>query len=134
MYTIIAVSLTGGSKTNTIDEFFHVGYTWDRGQLRATWHRYAFRAGIFYGVANGSPDDFRTQLAIERPASADLWTADFGIDRPYQQVTHDVASLHGVVFGALAAVGMGEYHPIDTGEGIDALRRNRRIELKITSR
>jgi chemotaxis protein MotB len=34
----------------------------------------------------------------------------------------------------VAAVGMGEYHPIDTGDTPEAYRRNRRIELKITSR
>jgi chemotaxis protein MotB len=34
----------------------------------------------------------------------------------------------------LAAVGMGEYHPIEEGSDATALRRNRRIELKITSR
>lgn len=34
----------------------------------------------------------------------------------------------------LAAVGMGEYHPIDPVDNPDAYRRNRRIELKITNR
>lgn len=34
----------------------------------------------------------------------------------------------------LAAVGMGEYHPIDPENTPEAYRRNRRIELKITSR
>ncbi len=34
----------------------------------------------------------------------------------------------------LAAVGMGEYHPIDPADNAEAYRRNRRIELKITSR
>ncbi len=34
----------------------------------------------------------------------------------------------------LAAVGMGENHPINRSGGRDALKRNRRIELKITSR
>lgn len=34
----------------------------------------------------------------------------------------------------LAAVGMGEYHPIAEGRDAASLRRNRRIELKITSR
>ncbi len=34
----------------------------------------------------------------------------------------------------LAAVGMGEYHPIDPGNTPAAYRKNRRIELKITSR
>ncbi|HHW75470.1 MAG TPA: peptidoglycan -binding protein [Xanthomonadaceae bacterium] len=34
----------------------------------------------------------------------------------------------------LAAVGMGEYHPLDPADTPEAYRRNRRIELKITSR
>lgn len=34
----------------------------------------------------------------------------------------------------LVAAGFGEFQPIDTGDGEDALRRNRRIELKLTER
>lgn len=34
----------------------------------------------------------------------------------------------------LAAAGLGEYHPIDPGEGEEVNRRNRRIELKITEK
>ena len=34
----------------------------------------------------------------------------------------------------LLAAGFGEYQPLDAGEGDDALRRNRRIELKLTER
>lgn len=40
----------------------------------------------------------------------------------------------GVPPDRLAAVGMGEYHPVDPADTPDAYRRNRRIELKITSR
>ncbi len=40
----------------------------------------------------------------------------------------------GVPPQRLAAVGMGEYHPIDPADTPEAYRRNRRIELKITSR
>lgn len=40
----------------------------------------------------------------------------------------------GVPPERLAAVGMGEYHPLDPADNPDAYRRNRRIELKITSR
>lgn len=40
----------------------------------------------------------------------------------------------GVPPQRLAAVGMGEYHPIDPVDTPEAYRRNRRIELKITSR
>lgn len=34
----------------------------------------------------------------------------------------------------LVAAGFGEFQPIDTSESDDALRRNRRIELKLTER
>jgi chemotaxis protein MotB len=42
--------------------------------------------------------------------------------------------LQGVPPERLAAVGMAEYHPIDPNDTPEAYRRNRRIELKITSR
>ena len=34
----------------------------------------------------------------------------------------------------LVAAGFGEFQPLDPGEGEDAFRRNRRIELKLTER
>jgi chemotaxis protein MotB len=34
----------------------------------------------------------------------------------------------------LVAAGFGEFQPLDVGEGDDAYRRNRRIELKLTER
>lgn len=40
----------------------------------------------------------------------------------------------GVTAQRLVAAGFGEYQPLDTGDSEDALRRNRRIELKLTER
>lgn len=40
----------------------------------------------------------------------------------------------GVNPAHLVAAGFGEYQPIDTGDSEEALRRNRRIELKLTER
>jgi chemotaxis protein MotB len=40
----------------------------------------------------------------------------------------------GVPANRLIAAGHGEFAPLDTGDTEDALRRNRRIELKLTSR
>jgi len=34
----------------------------------------------------------------------------------------------------LIAAGHGEFNPLDTGTSEEALRRNRRIELKLTNR
>lgn len=42
--------------------------------------------------------------------------------------------VQGIAPERLAATGFGEYHPIDTGTGPSALRRNRRIEIKLTER
>jgi len=109
----------GNTASETLNGGATVGYTWSQGALRAGWHRYAFRSGIFYGVANGSPDAFREQLGRERPASADLWTADYRIDRPSQQVTHDVVSIHGLVFGELGSL-----------EATYAYQHNHRLEFE----
>ena len=40
----------------------------------------------------------------------------------------------GIAAEHLAATGFGEYQPLDPGLSADALRRNRRIELKLTQR
>lgn len=40
----------------------------------------------------------------------------------------------GLQANKLAATGFGEYQPIDKGSDTDAMRRNRRIELKLTQR
>jgi len=34
----------------------------------------------------------------------------------------------------MTAAGFGEFHPVDTGQSEAAYQRNRRIELKLTSR
>ena len=40
----------------------------------------------------------------------------------------------GIPAEHLVAAGFGQYHPIDPGDSVEAYRRNRRIELKLTSR
>jgi chemotaxis protein MotB len=40
----------------------------------------------------------------------------------------------GIPAERLAATGYGEFHPLDEGDSVEALARNRRIELKLTSR
>ena len=40
----------------------------------------------------------------------------------------------GVSPQRLVAAGFGEFQPLDTGDSDEALRRNRRIELKLTDR
>lgn len=61
------------------------------------------------------------------PSNWELSTA-----RAQEVVNYLIAQ--GVPPERLAAVGMGEYHPIDSANNQEAYKRNRRIELKITSR
>lgn len=96
-----------------------IGYQWAAGAVRATWHRHDTRAGAFYGVQNGTPDDFLAQLEADRPATADLWSTTWTIDRPYQHVTHDIASLHLTTLGRWGTL-----------EAIYAFQHNRRREYE----
>lgn len=69
-----------------------VGYRAEGTTVEASWHRNALKAGAFYGVSSASPDEFLAQLELG-PANAEVWKADYSIDRAYQQVTHDVGIL-----------------------------------------
>lgn len=70
----------------------------------------------------------RTPIRSSRfPSNWELSTA-----RAQQVVNYLIQQ--GIPPQRLAAVGMGEYHPIDSADNPEAYRRNRRIELKITSR
>ncbi len=70
----------------------------------------------------------RTPIRNSRfPSNWELSTA-----RAQQVVNYLIQQ--GVPPQRLAAVGMAEYHPLDPADNPPAYRRNRRIELKITSR
>lgn len=88
---------------NTASRSWNVGgavaYQWPSGQVRASWHHHDFQAGVFYGVNNSTPDEFLAQLEGGRPVTADLWSITATIDRPYQDVSHDVGIVHADVFG-----------------------------------
>lgn len=92
---------------------------WRAGSLRATWHHYDLAAGVFYGVQQASPDDFAALAERDQPVGASQWTSSPTIDRPYQSVQHDVASLHVATTGSWGSV-----------EGIYAFQLNRRREYE----
>ncbi|MBX2798139.1 MAG: TonB-dependent receptor [Myxococcales bacterium] len=108
---------------NTASRTWNLGaattYQWQSGQISASWHHHDFRAGVFYGVRNSTPSDFEAQLALDVPATADLWTVTYDIDRPMQAVSHDVAILKADLFGKLGSL-----------EATYALQVNLRQELE----
>jgi len=88
---------------NTASSAWNLGgaidHRWDVGHVRASWHHHDYRAGVFYGVNNSTPDDFQAQLEADQPVTADLWSVTYAIDRPYQEVSHDVGILSADFFG-----------------------------------
>ena len=61
------------------------------------------------------------------PSNWELSTA-----RAVSVVRHLVSQ--GISPKRLAATGFGEYHPVDQAESVEAYRRNRRIEIKLTDK
>jgi iron complex outermembrane receptor protein len=96
-----------------------VGYEGDAGRFHASWHHHNFQAGLFYGVRNSTPSDFQSQVEADQPVSADLWTTTYTIDRPYQEVSHDVGLLQLDLLGDLG-----------TFEATYAFQLNRRQEFE----
>ena len=75
-------------------------------------------------------DGHTDRRPIQSPQFKSNW--DLSASRAIAVVEHLVSK--GVDPQRLAATGFGEFQPIDTGDSDDALRRNRRIELKLTER
>jgi len=96
-----------------------VGYQGPRGSLRASWHRHDFQAGIFYGVSVATPANFADNLAAGRPPTADLWSTSYVIDRPFQDVSHDIGTLT-----------LARYGSWGTFEATYAFQLNRREEFE----
>jgi len=133
--------LLGNTASNTWNIGTAIQHEGARGQLRASWHRYDFEGGVFYGVNNTTPDEFEAQLDASQPSTADVWTVTREIDRPYQKVTHDLALLRAEVDGEAGSLEAtyayqhnhrAEYEPI-RGDGdypqFDFLLRTHSLDL-----
>jgi iron complex outermembrane receptor protein len=62
-------------------------------ELEASWRRFDLAAGVCYCARSGSPEAFLSQLELDAPVGAELWTEAYDIDRAYQEVSHDTALL-----------------------------------------
>lgn len=95
---------------------------------------------VYQQLANALPDDLPVIIEVQGhtdkvPLSSSRRFAsnwELSTARALNVVNYLIEQ--GIPPERLAAVGMGEYHPIEAGDSSEALRRNRRIELKITSR
>jgi iron complex outermembrane receptor protein len=113
---------------NTASKVWNLGgavaYEWSSGQINASWHHYDFQAGVFYGVNHGTPDEFRAQFEADRPITADLWSVTRDIDRPYQDVTHDVGILSTDIQGDWGSIEATYAYQINLREEYEQVREN----------
>ncbi len=93
---------------NTASRVWNIGgsvaYAWDGGSVQTTVHHHDFVAGVFYGVNHNTPDELMTQFEASEPVTAYLWESTYEIDRPYQDVTHDLGELQAELDGDWGAI------------------------------
>ncbi len=96
-------------------------------------------AEVYRQVANRLPPDLPVIIEVQGhtdriPIHNEHFESNWELSFHRAMGVVDYLMSRGVPPQRLAAVGMGEYHPIVDGAGTETLRKNRRIELKITSR
>lgn len=72
-----------------------VEYQRKRSEYSLSARHYQARLGVCACLQLESSDDFFAQLERERPVNSELFTAEFAIDRAFQEVTHDIVHARG---------------------------------------
>ncbi len=90
-------------------------------------------------IADEIPEDIPWVLQVEghtdrRPISTPEFPSNWQLSTARAQSIVDYLIEQGVPAERLSAAGFAEYHPVDDRDTSEALRRNRRIELRLTSR
>jgi chemotaxis protein MotB len=70
----------------------------------------------------------------KKPIQSKLFASNWALSSARAIAVVQYLIAKGVSPQRVAAAGFGEFQPLDAGEGDEALRRNRRIELKITEK
>jgi chemotaxis protein MotB len=96
-------------------------------------------AMVYQQLATQLPPDLPVIIEVQghtdrAPIRSGRFPSNWELSTSRAQEVVNYLIRQGVPPQRLAAVGMGEYHPIDPADTPEAYRRNRRIELKITSR
>ncbi len=96
-------------------------------------------AGAIRDLSAQIPDDIDWVLRVDghtdnRPINSPRFPSNWELSSARAQSVVYYFISQGISPTNLVAAGFGEYQPIDTGNSDAALRRNRRIELKLTTR
>jgi chemotaxis protein MotB len=96
-------------------------------------------AMVYQQLASRLPPDLPVIIEVQghtdrAPIRGGRFPSNWELSTARAQQVVNYLIQQGIPPQRLAAVGMAEYHPIDLADTPEAYRRNRRIELKITSR
>lgn len=95
-------------------------------------------AGTLKSVANRIPEDIQWILRVDGhtdriPIRNERFPSNWELSTARAVSVVRFLASQGIPEKRLSAAGFGEFHPIDPGTSDEALRRNRRIEIKLTS-
>jgi chemotaxis protein MotB len=96
-------------------------------------------AQVLLEVSREIPPDISWVLRVDghtdrRPIQSPQFPSNWELSAARAIAVVKYLATRGVPETRLLAGGFGEFQPIDTGDGEEALRRNRRIEFKLTER
>lgn len=96
-------------------------------------------AQVLKEIAARIPPDIDWILQVEGhtdriPIATPLYPSNWELSTARAMSVVRLLIEEGIPPSRLSAAGFGEFHPIDTGDDATALRRNRRIEIKLTQR
>ncbi|MFO7858173.1 MAG: peptidoglycan -binding protein [Ectothiorhodospiraceae bacterium] len=134
----------------------------DRDDIRVEGDRFVFESSLFFDSGSAEigeegreqldsvaetiiqirdriPSEIPWLLQVEghtdqRPIDTDRFPSNWELSTARAQAIVDYLIEQGVPPGRLAAAGFGEHHPVAEGDSPEDLRRNRRIELRLTQR
>ena len=96
-------------------------------------------AGILHQLSKKIPDDLNWILRIDGhtdrvPIHTPLFPSNWELSTARAVAVVRFLANNGIPENRMAATGFSKYHPIDTADTLEAYRKNRRIEMKLTTR
>jgi chemotaxis protein MotB len=96
-------------------------------------------AAVLLDTAREIPPDVAWVLRVDghtdrRPIQSSQFASNWELSSARAIAVVKYLATRGIPAQRLLAAGFAEFQPIDSGDGDDAFRRNRRIEFKLTER
>jgi len=96
-------------------------------------------ATVFKEISTGIPDDLQWILRVDGhtdrvPISTGKYPSNWELSTARAVSVVRFLASQGIPEGRMAATGFSKFHPIDPADSTAAYRKNRRIEIKLTSR